>query len=244
MALIEISHLLKTFKQGTTTIKAVNDVSFTVNEGDFWAIIGPSGSGKSTMLQLLGALDRPTSGEIIMDGKDITRQSDSKLAKLRSAMLGFVFQNFNLIPTLTASQNVEAALVKRTRENRAQVKELLSQVGLESRINHLPSLLSGGEQTLTATALIFAMFLTNPSPICVLDEIDAPLDDANVDRVCSLMESIARDTKTRFIVITHHRMTMARMDRLYGVTMSERGVSQLVSVDLTMQDEMQLEETA
>jgi chromosome segregation protein len=106
------------------------------------------------------------------------------------------------------------------------------------------SLLSGGEQTLTATALIFAMFMTNPSPICVLDEIDAPLDDANVDRVCSLMENIARDTQTRFIVITHHRMTMARMDRLYGVTMSERGVSQLVSVDMAMQDELSLNETA
>ncbi len=97
------------------------------------------------------------------------------------------------------------------------------------------SLLSGGEQTLAATALIFAMFLTNPSPICVLDEIDAPLDDANVDRVCDLLEDIAKAGTTRFIIITHHRLTMARMDKLYGVTMSERGVSQLVSVDLKRQ---------
>ncbi|MCB1681268.1 MAG: chromosome segregation protein SMC [Alphaproteobacteria bacterium] len=94
------------------------------------------------------------------------------------------------------------------------------------------SLLSGGEQTLTSIALIFAMFLTNPSPICVLDEIDAPLDDANVDRVCSLLEEIAERGETRFLIITHHRLTMARMDRLYGVTMPEKGVSQLVSVDL------------
>ncbi|MAS86863.1 MAG: chromosome segregation protein SMC [Micavibrio sp.] len=94
------------------------------------------------------------------------------------------------------------------------------------------SLLSGGEQTLASIALIFAMFLTNPSPICVLDEIDAPLDDANVDRICTLLEQIAETTQTRFLVITHHRMTMARMDRLYGVTMAERGISQLVSVDL------------
>lgn len=94
------------------------------------------------------------------------------------------------------------------------------------------SLLSGGEKTLASTALIFAMFLTNPAPICVLDEIDAPLDDANVDRVCTMLEEICRQSKTRFVVITHHRMTMARMDKLYGVTMSERGVSQLVSVDL------------
>ncbi len=94
------------------------------------------------------------------------------------------------------------------------------------------SLFSGGEQTLTSIALIFAMFLTNPAPICVLDEIDAPLDDSNVDRVCTLLEQISKETSTRFIVISHHRMTMARMDRLYGVTMSEQGISQLVSVDL------------
>ncbi|HRC27655.1 MAG TPA: chromosome segregation protein SMC, partial [Alphaproteobacteria bacterium] len=94
------------------------------------------------------------------------------------------------------------------------------------------SLLSGGEQTLTSIALIFAMFLTSPAPICVLDEIDAPLDDANVDRVCDLLKDIAERSQTRFLVITHHRLTMARMDRLYGVTMAERGVSQLVSVDL------------
>ena len=94
------------------------------------------------------------------------------------------------------------------------------------------SLLSGGEQTLTALSLIFAVFLTNPSPICVLDEVDAPLDDANVDRFCRLMEHMASDTATRFLVITHHPMTMARMNRLFGVTMAEKGVSQLVSVDL------------
>ena len=104
------------------------------------------------------------------------------------------------------------------------------------------SLLSGGEQALTALALLFAVFLTNPAPICVLDEVDAPLDDANVDRFCALVEELARGTETRFFIITHHRLTMARMDRLYGVTMAERGVSQLVSVDLSDADE--LRETA
>ena len=100
------------------------------------------------------------------------------------------------------------------------------------------SLLSGGEQALTALALLFAVFQTNPAPICVLDEVDAPLDDANVDRFCTLVESMARTDTTRFIIITHHRMTMARMDRLYGVTMTERGVSQLVSVNLHRADEL------
>ena len=100
------------------------------------------------------------------------------------------------------------------------------------------SLLSGGEQALTAIALIFAVFLTNPAPICVLDEVDAPLDDANVDRFCRLVAEIADTTGTRFLLITHHRITMARMDRLFGVTMAERGVSQLVSVDLARAAEL------
>jgi len=104
------------------------------------------------------------------------------------------------------------------------------------------SLLSGGEQALTALSLLFAVFLTNPAPICVLDEVDAPLDDANVDRFCSLVEEMARSSATRFLVITHHRMTMARMDRLYGVTMAERGVSQLVSVDLQRAAELRAAE--
>ena len=100
------------------------------------------------------------------------------------------------------------------------------------------SLLSGGEQTLTAMALIFAVFLANPAPICVLDEVDAPLDDANVTRFCDLLDEMTRRTDTRFLIITHHAMTMARMDRLFGVTMAEPGVSQLVSVDLKKAEQL------
>ena len=100
------------------------------------------------------------------------------------------------------------------------------------------SLLSGGEQALTALALIFAVFLTNPAPVCVLDEVDAPLDDANVDRFCDLVGGNRGQAETRFLIITHHRLTMARMDRLFGVTMSEQGVSQLVSVDLQRAEEL------
>lgn len=100
------------------------------------------------------------------------------------------------------------------------------------------SLLSGGEQALTALSLIFAVFRCNPAPVCVLDEVDAPLDDANVDRFCTLLEDMVRDTNTRFMVVTHHPLTMARMDRLYGVTMQERGVSRVLSVDLTQAESM------
>jgi chromosome segregation protein len=100
------------------------------------------------------------------------------------------------------------------------------------------SLLSGGEQALTAMSLIFAIFLTNPSPICVLDEVDAPLDDANVERFCNLLDDISEKTQTKFMIITHHALTMSRMDRLFGVTMAERGVSQIVSVDLKRAEEI------
>jgi chromosome segregation protein len=100
------------------------------------------------------------------------------------------------------------------------------------------SLLSGGEQALTASALLFAVFLTNPAPVCVLDEVDAPLDDANVDRLCAMLAETADATGTRFLVVTHHRVTMARMDRLFGVTMRERGISQLVSVELARAAEL------
>jgi chromosome segregation protein len=100
------------------------------------------------------------------------------------------------------------------------------------------SLMSGGEQALTAMALIFAVFLSQPAPICVLDEVDAPLDDANVDRFCNMLDEMRRRTETRFVVITHNPVTMARMDRLFGVTMAERGISQLVSVDLTQAEAM------
>ncbi len=104
------------------------------------------------------------------------------------------------------------------------------------------SLLSGGEQTLTALSLIFAVFLTNPSPICVLDEVDAPLDDANVTRFCDMLDEMIRQTDTRFLIITHHAVTMARMNRLFGVTMAEKGVSQLVSVNLEQAEELVSEE--
>ena len=100
------------------------------------------------------------------------------------------------------------------------------------------SLLSGGEQALTALAIIFAVFLTNPAPICILDEVDAPLDHSNVARFCDLLRDIAQRTQTRFLVVTHHRMTMARMDRLFGVTMEQKGISRLVSVDLQTAEEM------
>ncbi|HNT29886.1 MAG TPA: ABC transporter ATP-binding protein [bacterium] len=199
MALIEIKDLYKRFKQGSKTINAVDGIDLTVNEGDFWAIVGPSGSGKSTLLQLIGALDRPTSGQVIIDGKDITKQSDRQLAHLRQQSLGFVFQNFNLIPTLTAAQNVEAAIAKRGRDDKKRVLELLGQVGLADRAHHLPSLLSGGEQQ--RVALVRA--LVNHPRIILADEPTGNLDSKSGEEIMKILIDLNKKHAQTIILITH-----------------------------------------
>ena len=144
-----------------------------------------------------------------------------------------------LFKTLFGGGHAELQLVNSDDPLQAGIEILASPPGKKMQAL---SLLSGGEQALTALAIIFAIFLTNPAPICVLDEVDAPLDDSNVSRFCDLLKDIAERTDTRFLIVTHHRMTMARMDRLFGVTMEQKGVSRLVSVDLqtaeTMRDQL------
>ena len=142
MALIEIRDLTKLYRQGKATIRAVDGVDLTAKKGDFLAIIGSSGSGKSTLLQLIGCLDRPTKGEIKIDGKEVNKLNDKRLAEIRQSKIGFIFQSFNLIPTLNSSQNVEAAIGKRGRNDKARALEALKRVGLAERADHLPSLLS------------------------------------------------------------------------------------------------------
>jgi chromosome segregation protein len=172
------------------------------------------------------------------------RQGISSLNKEARARLLAAFEEVNrhfseLFVRLFGGGRAHLALTEADDPLEAGLEIMASPPGKRLQVM---SLLSGGEQALTALSLLFAVFLTNPAPICVLDEVDAPLDDANVDRFCTLVQSLAGSTKTRFLIITHHRMTMARMDRLYGVTMSERGVSQLVSVDLGVAE--RLRETA
>jgi chromosome segregation protein len=172
------------------------------------------------------------------------RQGIAGLNKEARARLLSAFEDVNrhfseLFVTLFGGGRAHLALTEADDPLEAGLEIMASPPGKRLQVM---TLLSGGEQALTALSLLFAVFLTNPAPICVLDEVDAPLDDANVDRFCTLVQDLAGSTKTRFLIITHHRMTMARMDRLYGVTMSERGVSQLVSVDLGVAE--RLRETA
>ena len=165
-----------------------------------------------------------------MAGERQQRHLDQRGADLTLAAVAVVNGHFqSLFTTLFGGGTAELTLVDSDDPLEAGLDILARPPGKKPQTM---TLLSGGEQALTATALIFAVFLTNPSPICVLDEVDAPLDDANVERYCDLLDEMAGSTRTRFLVITHNPITMARMDRLFGVTMAERGVSQLVSVDL------------
>src|SRR5688572_26771127 len=151
----QIDDLTKTYKQGKRVVRALKGVSVTIGDGELVAVQGPTGGGKSTLLQMLGGLDRPSSGEIVLDGTDLAKLSEARLTKVRSENIGFVFQSFNLIPTLTAQENVETALVPlgvKTRERRERAAEALRSVGLGERLGHLPGEMSGGQQQRVAIA--------------------------------------------------------------------------------------------
>lgn len=199
MAIVEAKNVIKNYKQGARIIHAVNGTNLAIEKGDFLVIIGPSGSGKSTLLQLIGGLDRPTSGIIEINGTNIAKISDANLSKLRRDNIGFIFQNFNLIPTLTAAQNVEAAIAKRGKEDASRVKVALKQVGLEERANHLPSLLSGGEQQRVA----IARALINKPAIILADEPTGNLDSNTGEEILDILKKLNEKNKQTVILITH-----------------------------------------
>jgi len=211
MSLIEIKDLTKLYKSGRSTIHAVDGINLTVNKGDFLAIIGLSGSGKSTLLQLLGCLDKPTAGEIKIDGQDVTKLNDRKLADIRQKKIGFVFQGFNLIPTLTARQNVEAAIAKRGRNDKNRSLEVLEKVGLGERANQLPSLLSGGEQQRVA----IARALINGPEIILADEPTGNLDSQTGKMIFDLLHQLSKSENTTVIVVTHDLSIAGQTDKTY-----------------------------
>jgi len=184
------------------SIQAVDGVDLEVQPGEFVVIAGPSGSGKTTLLQLLGALDRPSGGRVEFEGKDLARMGDGELAALRRDTLGFIFQQFNLIPTLTAQQNVEAALAPRrfkSAERRRRAAALLERVGLEPRASHLPSQLSGGEQQRVA----IARALANGPRVLLADEPTGNLDTATGEDIVALLTRLSVDEGLSVVLITH-----------------------------------------
>lgn len=207
MALIEVVEVTKTYQSGQEEVQALNKVSLAIEEKDFVALVGPSGSGKSTLLTVLGALNPPTSGKLYIDGIDVYSLSPERQADLRSAYIGFVFQQFHLIPYLTALENVMLPLAVLKYSHREQVKmaqEALEKVGLGSKINRLPNQLSGGEQERVA----IARAIVNQPPIILADEPTGSLDTATGRGIMELFQALNHEGLT-IVMVTHNRETLS-----------------------------------
>jgi putative ABC transport system ATP-binding protein len=209
--MIEVSGLVKTIATATHRVEILRGIDLSVPKGQFVAIMGPSGSGKSTLLGLLAGLDSPTSGRIVLDGEDITRLDEDRMAILRGKKIGFVFQSYQLIPTLTAEENVllPFELAGGDGSGRARARQLLEQVGLADRRDHYPVQLSGGEQQRVALA---RAFLLRP-PILLADEPTGNLDSQNGQHVLELLTALNRSQGATLVLVTHDRDLAARADR-------------------------------
>jgi len=202
MAVIELENATKIYKIGDVETRALNGVSLSIEEGEFTTLVGPSGSGKTTLLQLIGCLDKPDSGSVVIKGKDVTRLNANQRADMRREMIGFVFQFFALVPVLTAYENVELPLLLNgvaSKERHERVNGLLESVGMSGRISHRPDQLSGGEQQRVAIARALAT-----QPLIVLaDEPTANLDTANGSQAMEIMQRLNEETGTAFVFATH-----------------------------------------
>ena len=216
MPAIEVRQLFKTIDNSASRVEILRDVTFSVPRGQFLAIMGASGSGKSTLLGLLAGLDTATSGIIILDGTDITHLKEDALARLRGQKIGFVFQSYQLVPTLTAEENVllPAELSGFNGQSRERAHALLERVGLADRMGHYPVQLSGGEQQRVALA---RAFMTRP-PILMADEPTGNLDSANGRHVLELLVELNREEKTTLVLVTHDRKLAEHADRILTLT--------------------------
>lgn len=216
VALITTKSLTKRYRVGGHDLLATDNVSITINQGEFVAIIGESGSGKSTLLQLLGGLDKPTGGSVAIGGVDITNLSDGKLSKFRSRTIGFVFQSFYLQPFLTLRRNIEvAAMPSRMKRDtrRARTDRLAEQVGLADRLDYYPRQLSGGQ--IQRAAIARALF--NKPPILLADEPTGNLDSQNSRGIIALFRQICDEWGTTVVVVTHSREVAMVADRVATV---------------------------
>ena len=210
---IQVENLLKTYQLGKVSIPALRGISFDVTKGEFLAVIGPSGSGKTTLLNLLGAIDKPTSGRIFIDERDITTLGEGELTKLRRHKIGFIFQFYNLIPALTALENVElpmltAGVSRKDASKRAS--QLLETVGLAERVDHLPDELSGGEQQRVA----IARALANKPSVILADEPTGDLDTKTGMEVVQILYDTSKKENATVLVVTHDPMITEKADRI------------------------------
>ena len=215
MNLLEVDNICKTYGTGETAVHALKKVSFSVPKGEYVAIVGESGSGKGTLLNMIGALDTPTSGKVKIGGKDIFSMNDSKLTVFRRRNIGFIFQAFNLVPELTVEQNIIfPVLLDYQKPDKKYLEELLTVLNLKERRNHLPSQLSGGQQQRVA---IGRALITRPSLI-LADEPTGNLDTQNSSEVISLLKEASRKYEQTIIMITHNRSIAQSADRILQVS--------------------------
>jgi putative ABC transport system ATP-binding protein len=212
MASIELIDLTKHYKQGSTVVKALDGVNLSIESGEFVSIVGRSGSGKTTALDLLGLLLRPTSGQVILDGTDTGKLRDGARADLRGQKLGFVFQEFNLLPGLSAIQNVMLPLRyhKNGKDGKARAAALLDEVGLKDRMHHRPDQMSGGEQQRTA----IARALINRPTLVLGDEPTGEVDSETSQQIVALMRRMNRDHGVTFVIVTHDTDVAGQTDRV------------------------------
>ena len=203
--------LTKEYKSGDRTLAVLKDVSFTIDQGAFVAIVGPSGSGKTTLLGLLAGLDEASRGRVVLDGADLSKLDEDQRARLRGEKVGFVFQSFQLIPTLTAQENVQVPLELRgDRGADERARELLARVGLKDRGHHFPTQLSGGEQQRVAIARAFS----NDPRILFADEPTGNLDSDTGSRIVELLEQLNRESGSTVVLVTHDLSLAARTQRV------------------------------
>ena len=214
MEILKVENLTKIYGEKNTKVVALNNVSFSVEKGEFVAIIGASGSGKSTLLHLIGGVDKPTSGKVYIDGKDIFSLNDEKLAIFRRREVGLIYQFYNLIPILNIEENITLPLkLDNRRVNPEELDELIKRLGLKHRLTHLPNELSGGEQQRTS---IGRALITKPA-IILADEPTGNLDSSGSDEIVELLKRANRDYKQTIIMITHNLEIAKHADRIIKI---------------------------
>lgn len=214
MEILRVENLTKIYGKGENEVRALDGVSFSVNKGEFIAVIGPSGSGKSTLLHILGGVDRPTGGKVFMDGKDVYAQNEEQLAIFRRRQVGLIYQFYNLIPVLNVTENITLpVLMDGQKVNRDRLKELITTLGLTGRENHLPNQLSGGQQQRVS----IGRALMNAPAVVLADEPTGNLDSKNSKEIVDLLKISNEKYGQTLIVITHDESIALQADRIISI---------------------------